>query len=195
MLAETINRLRTALTPHIDAAGGELVLATDRMDAMMQAVRSLSARWQLAIWLTGTPPGSREDARMGRINLEVNTAISRRPSLPAARADATTLETDPDSLYNLWDEVRGLVHRVRFGTVFRDAQNLLHFVPRDGFLTAENPMTLTSIAFTREFIEIAKPGEKPSFKELLWAQSAWLCPVSAAVSAPGQSIEDWWIQA
>ncbi|RFC49468.1 MAG: hypothetical protein DVB22_002587 [Verrucomicrobia bacterium] len=196
MLAETINRLRTALTPHIDASGGELMLATDRMDALMQAVASLSARWQMIIWLTGTPPSSREDARSGRINLEIHVVVCRRPSLPAVRSLTTTDETDATSLYRLWDEVRGIIHRVRFGDLMRDEAGLLHFIPRNGFLAAENPMVLQSIAITREYMEVKKPDSKPSYKELLWAQSSWICPVSAAVAMPsGTAIEDWWISA
>ena len=181
MLAETLSRLETVLKPEIEAdvdgRRGLLLLATDREEAVVKAVRSVSPKWLCILWISGGEgDGDHQLNKKGAAEVTINAAVVRRPQLNRERAASGLANDDDLSLLNLWAFVRGLICRVRFGTLLPDTPGagLCSFQPAAGYLNGTAPMTLGKFTISRQTFEISEPGNATKgLKELLWAETAW----------------------
>ncbi len=196
-----IDRMTGALRPQVELLGGKFLAATDRNEALTLAIQNVSAKWLCLIWITGGQTGEYEKSIRGYLEADYTVAVCRKPQLDRDRS-AKSLDPDDDkSLLNLFETVRGLVFRVRFGTI-RVTENVsgenggaLILTPRDGYLDGDKPMELTKFTIERATFEIAEAGTTTKgMKELLWAEQNWRVKLALpAIPATGGDYAKWWL--
>lgn len=198
MIADFLKRTGDVMAPQIAELGGLWMPATDRNEALALAIRNLSAKWLCIGWVSdgdGSAEGS-DLSRRGFTTAVLNIAIAKRPQLDRDRTAKALADDDSSSLLNLWQRVRGLVYRIRFGSLTEaDEPGSAYFTPADGYLDGTEPMQLGKWNIGREVYEITEPnGTTKGMKELLWAQSAWTARLALpGIPAACDNLQQWWL--
>jgi hypothetical protein len=195
MIAATLKLITDTMQPQITALNGVLMAATDRNEAVIKAIRYLGPKWLCLAWISDGA-GHSELSRKGVAEAMLRVAVVRRPVLSEDRAKAATNEEDDLSLLNLWERVRGLFFRLRFGAAeFTEGGETVKFWPCLTYLTGAEPMAMGKFSITRETYEVQEQGgTTKAVKELLWAETEWKLPL-ALPAEPGAepNTDAWWL--
>lgn len=198
MIADFLSRVGTVMGPQVAALGGVWHQATDRNEALAIAIRSLSSKWLCLGWISegDGSAGGADLSRKGYTTAQLNIAIAMRPQLDRDPSAKALTATESGSLLNVWQRVRGIVYRIRFGTLSAAAEpGSAYFEPASGYLDGHEPMQMGKWSIGREVFEIAEPaGTTKSLKELLWAQTAWQARLAMpTIPDDCDDLQQWWL--
>jgi hypothetical protein len=194
--ADMLDRVKAALSYNVGHNGGEVMLATDEAEAIFKAVRYVGKKWLCILYTSGGETGSVDHARKGMTEARLHIAVIQRPQLTADRAAGAVDAESDASLLSRWEMVRGLMTRVRFGTLTLDtpAAGKYRFEPRPGYLDGHKMLPMMEWRIERRTYETTEPsGITKGMKELLWGSLRYRVHLAMPVYAPADEPGEQWI--